>query len=203
MGSGKESNPFPRYEKPRGRDRVRYFRPLPPQAAPGSRALNPTSEAARLAAGSFVWRGDVREPALERSQHGYKVASRVASSIGGAHTRVRPLPPVPLGTTSSPQDSRAGCPPLRQRATGGRRHPARSPMDVEAAQREELHDVNTTRRERGRIEAGGGDTAPTNNGRANGGFGRFAQPGVWRDPRRRGIIRGTGRPWSAMVLIIG
>ena len=83
-------------------NRVRSSRPLPPGAAPGSRALNPTSQDARLAAGSFVWRRAVREPALARSQHGHRVASRVASSIGGAHTRVRPPPPVPLGTTSSP-----------------------------------------------------------------------------------------------------
>ena len=109
------------------------------------------------------------------------VVSRVASSIGGAHTRVRPPPPVPLGTTSGPQDSRASCPPLRQRATGGRRHPERSdPMGVEAAQGEALQDVSTTRRDRARIESRGGDTAPTNNRRANGGLASFAQPGILR-----------------------
>ena len=121
----------------------------------------------------------MREPAMARSQHGCRVASRVASSIG-AHTRVRPPPPVSLGTTSGPEDSRAGCPPLRQRATGGRRHPERSdPMDVEAAQGGALLDVNTIRRERGRIGARG-DTAPTNNVRANGGLGSVAQPGILR-----------------------
>ena len=116
-------------------NRVRYSRPPPPGAALGSRGLNPTSQDARLAAGSFVWTGGVRKPAMARSQYGYRVASRVASSIGRAHTSVRSPPPVSLGTTSGSQDSRAGCPPLRQRATGGRRHPERSdPMGVEAAQ---------------------------------------------------------------------
>ena len=81
-------------------NRVRYFRPLPPGAAPGSQALNPTSQDAHLAVGRFARTGGVREPPLARSQHGY----RVASSIGGAHARVRPPPPMPLGTTSSPQD---------------------------------------------------------------------------------------------------
>ena len=63
----------------------------------------------------------MREPALATSQHGYRVASRVASSIGGAHTRVRPLAPVPPGTTSSPQDSRAATPPSgrEQQVVGG------------------------------------------------------------------------------------
>ena len=162
-------------------NRVRSFRPLPPGAALGSRALNPTSQDARLAAGSFVWRGAGREPALARSQHGYRVASRVASSFGGAHTRVRPPLPVSLGTTSGPQDSREGCPPLRQRARGGRRQPERSdPMDVEADQGEALQDVNTTRKDRARTESKGGDTAPTKNGRANGGLGSFAQPEILR-----------------------
>ena len=167
-------------------NRVRSSRSLPPGAAPGSRALNPTSQDSRLAAGSFVWRGAVRESVLARSQHGYRVASRVASSIGGAHTGVRPPPPVSLGTTSGPQDSRAGCPPLWQRATGGRRHPERSdPMDVEAAQGEALQDVSTTRRDRARAESRGGDTAPTNNGRANGGLGSFAQQGTLRSTPER------------------
>ena len=160
---------------------VRFSRPLSPGAAPGSRALNPTFQDARLAAGSFVWRGAVRESALARSQHGYRVVSRVASNIGGAHTRVTTLPQVPLGTTSGPQDSRAGCPPLRQGPTGGRQHPERSDhMDVEAAQGKALQDVNTTRKDRARTESKGGDTAPTKNGRANGGLGSFAQPEILR-----------------------
>ena len=98
-----------------------------------------------------------------------KIQQAAANSI---HSRVRPPPPVSLGTTSGPQDSRAGCPPLWQRATGGRRHPERSdPMDAEAAQGEALQDVNTTRRDRARIEPRGCDTALINNGRANGGLG--------------------------------
>ena len=122
----------------------------------------------------------MRESALARSQHGYRVVSRVASNIGGAHTRVTTLPQVPLGTTSGPQDSRAGCPPLRQGPTGGRQHPERSDhMDVEAAQGKALQDVNTTRRDRARIWARG-HTAPVKNGRANGGLGSFAQPGISR-----------------------
>ena len=54
------------------------------------------------------------------------------------------------------------------------------PMDVEAAQGEALQDMSTTRRDRARIESRGGDTAPTNNRRANGGLASFAQPGILR-----------------------
>ena len=56
----------------------------------------------------------------------------------------------------------------------------RDPMEVEAREREAPRYVNVTRREIGKIEARGGDTAPTNNGRANGGLASFAQPGILR-----------------------
>ena len=126
----------------------------------------------------------MRAPALARSQHG----CRVALNIGGALTRVRPRLSVPLGATPGPRDSRAVRPPPCQRATYGRRHLERNdPMDVEAVQGEAPQPENATSRERARVGTRGGETAPTNNGRANGGLGSFAQPGISRrsTPERR------------------
>ena len=61
-------------------NRISSFCPLPP----GSRALNPTSQDARLAAGSFVWRGAVREPALTRSRHA-RIITTVSARIISRH----------------------------------------------------------------------------------------------------------------------
>ena len=147
MGSGKESKPFPCYEKPRGRDsahrhwrasgglshpparsqhggraltagggaqnRVGSSRPLPPGAALGFRDLNPMSQDARLAAGSFVQRGALGGTTRARSQHG----RRTASISGEAHNRVGLRPPLPPGATRGSRDSGAVCTPSRQRAT--------------------------------------------------------------------------------------
>ena len=84
----------------------------------GSRDLNPMSQDAHLRPGSFVRRGSLRCSTLERTQHG----CRTAFNVSGAHTRVGSLHLVLLGETPGSQDSRAICPPSRQRATGGQRH---------------------------------------------------------------------------------
>ena len=89
-------------------NRERSSRPLPSGAAPGSRALNRTSQDARLAAGSFDWRGPVREPALARSQHGYRVGKVsspgvVGDDIGssGLKSGLPPPPPAESNRWSS------------------------------------------------------------------------------------------------------
>ena len=61
-------------------NRVGSSRPLPPGAALGFRDLNPMSQDARLAAGSFVRRGALGGTTPARSQHGRRTAHQRWSS---------------------------------------------------------------------------------------------------------------------------
>ena len=143
MGSVKESNSFPRYEKPRGQDSAHRqwegerwtLPPLCKESARGSsgyrrrwcpksgKVLSPATawcgpglpglepDVSRLSSCSQKLRLEGVPPALARSQYGSRVASRVASSIGGAHTRVRPPPPMSLGTNRVLRTQEPAAPP--------------------------------------------------------------------------------------------
>ena len=99
-------------------NRIRSSPPPPDGAAPGSRDLSPMSQDSRLAAGSFDRRGALGGTTPAMNRHG----CRTALIGSGAHTRVRIPPPLPPGATRGSWDSRAVCPPPRQRATGLQRN---------------------------------------------------------------------------------
>ena len=68
---------------------------------------------------------------------------RTAFNVGGAHTRLEPPHLVPLEDTPGFQDSRAACPPSRQRVTDGQGYQERiGPMEVEPVQGEAPHEGN-------------------------------------------------------------
>lgn len=144
----------------------------------------------RLASRNFVRTGGLSGPRPARMQHGCSSAL-----IGdGAHTTCLPSPPPP-GATRGSQDSRAVCPPSRQIATGGHRHQERSdPMEVEPIQGEMSREDNEPGRVRARVRARRSEAALEESGRANGGFGSFAQPELPRGSTLERHQQGDGYP---------
>ena len=117
------------------------------------------SQDARLAAGSFVQGGASGGTTPARSQHGRSTAL----ISGGAYNRVGLPPLLPPGATRGSRDSRAICPPPRQRATGLQRNQQCSDFtEVEPVQAEVPLEDDAPNRESGRVGARGGLRHPDN-----------------------------------------
>ena len=113
----------------------------------------------RQAAGSFVQRGALGGTTRARSQHG----RRTVLISGGAYNRVGLPPLLPPGATRGSRDSRAICPPPRQRATGLQRNQQCSDFtEVEPVQAEVPLEDDAPNRESGRVGARGGLRHPDN-----------------------------------------